>query len=180
MPLSQARHYDQLKIQDMNLQEQVLVMVRGTSEKYLPEPSKNDILWDAIIGIRRFSNSCRWKEFWRLKKLEEIREKSNLSPKLVDGEGFFDSEMKVAVKKEGLNSRLRAKEKMNRVMKGSEDLKAFLSAVEREIFDHIFDKGNAYKPNLKSEDLKNACNLQDAQMVAIPTDKTNSFKCINI
>jgi hypothetical protein len=54
---------------------------------------------------------------------------------LVNGEGFFDSEMKVEVKKEGLNSRLRAKEKMKRAPKGSEDLEAFLLAVQREIFD---------------------------------------------
>jgi hypothetical protein len=75
----------------MNLHEQVLVLVRGTSEKYVLEPSKNDILSDAIIAILRFSNSCtRWKEFWRLKKLEEIREKLNSSPKPVGGKGFFD------------------------------------------------------------------------------------------
>jgi hypothetical protein len=88
----------------MNLHKQVLVLVRGTSEKHVPEPSKSDILLDAIIRkIRRFSNSCRWKEFWRLKKLEEIREQLNSSPKLVNGEGFFKSEMKVEAKKEGLN-----------------------------------------------------------------------------
>jgi hypothetical protein len=49
------------KIQDMHLHEQVSVLVHGTSEKYVPELSKNDILSDAIIEIRRFSNTCRWK-----------------------------------------------------------------------------------------------------------------------
>jgi hypothetical protein len=56
----------------MNLHEQISVLVYGTSDKYVPKPVKNNNLSDAIIGLRRFSNSCRWKEFWRLKKLEEI------------------------------------------------------------------------------------------------------------
>jgi hypothetical protein len=165
----------------MNLHEQVSVLVRGTSEKYIPEPSRNDILSDAIIGIRRFSNSCRWKEFWRLKKLEDVREQSNSSPKSVDGEGFFDSKVRIEAKRVGLNLNLRAKEKLKRAPKGSEDLEAFLSAVQQEIIDRVFDKGNVYSPNLKLEVLKNVCkNLQDTKTVAIPTDKTDSFECIDI
>jgi hypothetical protein len=75
---------------------------RGTSEKYVPEPGKNDILSDdVIIGLQRFSNSCRWKEFWRLKKLEEARD-SNSSPKSVDCEGFFESELVGETKRDGL------------------------------------------------------------------------------
>jgi hypothetical protein len=165
----------------MNLREQVSELVRGTSEKYVPEPSKNDILSDAIIGIRRFSNSCRWKEFWRLKKLEKVREESNSSPKSVDDEGFFDSEMRIEAKDVGLNSNLRAKEKLKRAPKGSEDLEAFLLAVQREIIDRVFDKVNGYVPNEKSQDLKDVCKgLQDTNTVVIPTDKTNSFRCIHI
>jgi hypothetical protein len=76
----------------MNLHEQVSTLIRGTSEKYVPEPSKNDILSDVIIGLWRFSNSCRWKAFWILKKLEEARESSS-SPKSVNCEGFFKSEV---------------------------------------------------------------------------------------
>jgi hypothetical protein len=79
-----------------------------------------------LIAIRRFSNSCRWKEFWRLKKLEEIREKSNSSPKSINCESFFDSEVRIEAKKEGLGTNLRAKEKVKRAPKGSEDLEAFL------------------------------------------------------
>jgi hypothetical protein len=68
------------------------------------------------------------------------------------------------------------------VPKGSKDLEAFLLVVQKERIDCIVHKGNIYKPNLKSENLKNACNknLQDAKMVTIPMDKTNYFKCIGI
>ena len=82
------------------------MLVRRISEKYDPEPGRNDILSDVlIIAIRRFSNSCRWKEFWRLKKLEEIREKSNSIPKSVDCESFFDSEVRIEAKRERLHLR---------------------------------------------------------------------------
>jgi hypothetical protein len=43
----------------------------------------------------------------------------------------------------------KAKDRVNRAPKGSNDLEAFLSAVEKEIMDQIFDKGNGYKPNLE-------------------------------
>ena len=169
----------------MNLHEQVSVLVRGISEKYVPEPSRNDILSDALTAIRRFSNSCRWKEFWRLKKLEEIREKSSSSPTSVDCESFFDSEVRTETKKEGLRTNLRAKEKIKRAPKGSEGLEAFLSAVQRVIIDQVFEKremkDGGRKPNTHSENLKNCCkNLEGTKTVVIPTDKTNSFRCVDI
>jgi hypothetical protein len=37
---------------------------------------------------------------------------------------------------------MRAKEKIKRAPKGSEDLEAFLLVVQREVINHIFDKGN--------------------------------------
>ena len=83
----------------MNLHEKVSELVRETSEKYVPKLGWNDILLDAIIGLRRFSNSCRWKEFWRIKKLEEPRE-SILSPKLVNCGGFFESLVIKRIKKQ--------------------------------------------------------------------------------
>jgi hypothetical protein len=84
-----------------------------------------------------------------LKKLEEAREASS-SPKSVDCEGFFESEMTVEAKKEGLKSNLKTKERTKRAPRSTGDLEAFLSAVEKQIMDKIFDKGNGYRPNLKS------------------------------
>jgi hypothetical protein len=110
------------------------VLVCETSEKYIPELGKNDALSDGIIGLQRFSNSCRWKAFWRLKKLEEARE-SDSSPKSVNYEGFFQSEVVGEAKRQGLNLNLKAKDRTNRALKGSEDLDAFLSAVEKAIMD---------------------------------------------
>jgi hypothetical protein len=75
-----------------------------------------------------------------------------------------------------------AKDKMKRAPKGTEDLETFfLSVVEKEIMDRIFDNTNGYKPNPKSEDiLVVSKNLKLTSIVVIPMDKTNSCKCIHI
>jgi hypothetical protein len=59
------------------------------------------------------------EKFWGLKKLEEARE-SNLSPKSVDCDGFFESEVIGEAKREGLNSDFKAKERTKRALKGSD------------------------------------------------------------
>ena len=112
--------------------------------------------------------------------MEEARE-SNSSPKSVDCENFFESEVIGDVKKKGLNSNLKAKDRTNRAPKGSDDLEGFLLAVEKEMMDRIVEKGNGYKPNLKSKDIQAVNkNLKLTIVVVIPKDKTNSFKCIHV
>ena len=103
----------------------------------------------------------------------------------MDCESFFDSEVIIEAKREGLGSNLRAKEKIKRAPKGSENLEAFLSAVQRVIIDQVSEKremkDGGRKPNSHSENLKNYCkNLRDTKTVVIPTDKTNLFQCIDI
>jgi hypothetical protein len=89
------------------------VLVRGTSEKYVPEPGMNNFLSDAIIGLRRFSNSCRWKTNWRLKKLDKLGE-SDSSPKSVDSVGFFEYEVMGEVKRQEINMDLKAKDRASK------------------------------------------------------------------
>ena len=50
-----------------NLLTEVQRMVNGTSNKFVPAPQTEEILEDLLIGIKRFKNSARWKEFWRNK-----------------------------------------------------------------------------------------------------------------
>jgi hypothetical protein len=89
--------------------------------------------------------------------------------------------MMVKAKKEGLKLSSKAKERTKRAPRGPEDLEAFLSGVEKQIMDKIFDTGNGYRPNLKSEDVKMVNkNLKLTSTVVIPTDKTNLFRCIHI
>jgi hypothetical protein len=48
--------------------------------------------------------------------------------------------VRIEAKKEGLGTNLRAKENIKRAPKGSEDLEAFLSAVQRVVIDQVFEK----------------------------------------
>jgi hypothetical protein len=99
----------------MNLHEQVSTpLIQGISEKDVPELGKDNILLNVIIRLQRFSNSCGWKECWRLKKLEGARE-SSLSPKSFNCKGFFESEAIVKAKRERLNLNLKAKKRTKRV-----------------------------------------------------------------
>ena len=65
--------------QRTNLQDEVLSLSSGTSEKYVPQPSRLQIQSDILLGLRRFKNAVRWKEFSRLAKIE-----ANASDKAVD------------------------------------------------------------------------------------------------
>jgi hypothetical protein len=56
---------------------------------------------------------------------------------------FFESEMIEVTKREGLNSNLKAKDKTKQVPKGSNNLEAFLLAVEKEIRTKSLIKGRA-------------------------------------
>ena len=41
------------------LQDEVQCLVGGTSEKFAPTPSGNEVLGDLIIGLRRFEDTVR-------------------------------------------------------------------------------------------------------------------------
>ena len=97
--------------------EAVLHLVNGTSNKYVPAPSRRLIQADILIGIRQFKDFVRWKEFWL--KYEEESE--------TDSEGVMEEEEKID--EEGLNTELRPTSKS--AMKGSEQLENFLTQVER-------------------------------------------------
>lgn len=105
--------------------EAVLHLVNGTSNKYVPAPSRRLIQADLLIGIRQFKNSVRWKEFWL--KYEEGSE--------TDSEGVMEEEE--IYDEEGLNTKLRPKSKS--AMKGSDQLESFLTQVERELLSIGWD-----------------------------------------
>ena len=42
-----------------------------TSDKFIFQPSKSQVTEDILISLKKFKNSMRWKEFWRLKALKK-------------------------------------------------------------------------------------------------------------
>jgi hypothetical protein len=56
-------------------------LVCGTSEKYVLQLSRDDILADLLLGIRRFANDIRWKGYWMIKKVtDKAEEAKNILP----------------------------------------------------------------------------------------------------
>jgi hypothetical protein len=119
-------------------------------------------LEDALIGITRFRNACRWKEFWLLRKL--------------DGDAS-------SVREEGgtsLGTGLRPVGVVSEALPGSRQLEQFLEEVEFEILAMLKRGNEDYAPSPRSKAVNGLlANLQGQDQVVVPTDKTNSFRLID-
>ena len=58
---------DGLASNDNKLEDMVRQLVGGTSERFVPRPSNDDITTDAINGLGEFKRQCQWAEYWHLK-----------------------------------------------------------------------------------------------------------------
>ncbi len=65
----------------------VQCLVRGTSEKFVAEPSKEQIASDLLIGLKRFKESPRWKYFF----MEEKKNLQSNNPDSTDPEQYPSS-----------------------------------------------------------------------------------------
>ena len=124
--------------------------------------------------------SLRWKEFFRLKKIQEEKKRS-LSPRS-QATPFFDDEVDQWKKTDatGLNTRLGPKNKNPQPPKGTDELECFIKDIQRELIGKILpQKTKAIEPISASiQDVMK--NLKDTNQVIIPTDKTNSFELLDI
>ena len=55
----------------LSFADEVQCLVGETSEKFVPQPSKDEVISDTINGLRRFKDAVRWKEYHRIRKQEE-------------------------------------------------------------------------------------------------------------
>ena len=131
--------------------------------------------------------SLRWKEFFRLKKIQEEKKRS-LSPRS-QATSFFDDEVDQWKKTEdatGLNTRLGPKNKNPQPPKGTNELECFIKDIQRELIGKILPHNDTQKQKTKAIEPISASiqdvmkNLKDTNQVIIPTDKTNSFELLDI
>ena len=64
---------DVLEKELINVSKEVQSTTRGISEKNIPLPNRDSLLSDLLIGLKRFRNVVRWKEFF----LKNLAEKEN-------------------------------------------------------------------------------------------------------
>ena len=143
-----------------NLRKEVLTLCDGTSDKYVPEPTKEQITENIILALRRYKNSCRWKEFWRdLKKknrkhtdlaLAKISE--NLDASGLDSDSnFIDAKNKFKnVTNIGLGTDLKPTDYAPPTPKRTARLEAFLSHLEKDILNFI-EKTKMPEPTQKDQ-----------------------------
>ena len=54
--------------------EEVLALCAETSEKCVPEPSKKEILVDALVILKKFRNVARRQEVWNNEEIDKIEQ----------------------------------------------------------------------------------------------------------
>ena len=131
------RHSRGVMLANMNnppIMEEVRHITRETSEKYIVQPSKRQVLADLLIGLKRFRNAVRWKEFFFLEKLKKLKEK-NLSPtSTINNFDFNEDEEKI--EEEGLGTNLKSNY-VKSAPKGSDKTEAFLRDIERTLLQEL-------------------------------------------
>ena len=113
-----------------SLEMKALRLSSETSEKYVIAPSRSSIQQDLLIGLKRFKNTCRWREFWILKTDDDddstvCSTDSNGKKIITTGDLLRSSKDKFS-----LSTNLKGK-RSKRAQKGTPELEAFLFQVDR-------------------------------------------------
>ena len=153
-----------------NLFDEVLDLNICTSNKYVVEPDRRQIQSDLLIGLRRFKNTLRWKEYWRIKKMKE---KANSEAKDTTEESQPKTE------EDNFSAKLRPKNKITQAPKGTEFLEGFLKTLENDLLTRVFDDNQITKQTKKDKEITRLLReFRDTEDVIVPTDNTNSIRII--
>ena len=66
-----------------NLRQEVQRVCSGTSDRFVPEPSRKVVQSDILIAIRSFKNVVRKKKFWRDQKQSTKPEENEIEEKSI-------------------------------------------------------------------------------------------------
>jgi len=153
--------------------------VGGTSEKFVPEPTGEDILTDVINGLRRFKDAVRWKAFH--KYLQEEKDKENQSSTHNTTHNTQEEEVQQQTHNPGLKTNLKPTKINLSAPRADDEIEGFLQQLEEELLTQALDKVDTKGCNKKSHQIKS---LQQKlrnhdDLVVVPTDKTNSFRTVS-
>ena len=158
------------------IEDEVQYLVGETSEKYVPQPSGDALILDAVKGLRRFKDAVRWKDFHRQKQQEEKDKRMN---------NRKEKPIKIVMENNesnmGMGTGLKPIKVNLSAPRASEDVEAFLQTLENELLQQAFKIKHKKATNSRSERIKDLQQTlkKDIYNVVIPTDKTNSFKVVN-
>ena len=167
---------------------EVQKVTSGISEKFVSEPSKANALSDLIIGLKRFKNAIRWKEHFLANTTA-----SQTNPEVTDTDNSSVESPSTSTinskdslsSNSSLSTNLKPKNTSKNAPIGSHGLEAFFRELEELLFarlENYYEKKTSQKAKSSTSSNINQLlgHLRKASKVAVPTDKTNSFKIIEI
>ena len=164
--------------------EEVQMVTSEISEKFVPLPKRDNSLGDLLVGLKRFRNVVRWKEFF-LNQQKENEEKTSESENDLLSNAEVIQEEKEFPRSLGTNLKPTI---CKQAPIGSNNLESFLSEVESTLINQVYDYYEVKKRNIsKRKTTGNAISsnierilkdLMNSRAVIIPTDKTNNFVAV--
>ena len=121
-----------------NLCKEVQRVFSGNSDHFVPEPPQKSVQADILIAIRRFKNMVRWKEIWCDQKQST---KTEVSQVIEENSRFMTT---------GINTRWKPTFGVKTAKHGSDNLKGFLTAVEKTLIKESFKHRRFERPNRKT------------------------------
>ena len=152
--------------------EDLLTLVQricnGTSDKFVSTPTVESITEDILVGLKRFKNTVRWKDFWQKYPSEKKLHKQH-------------DNLKSTIKHHptGFKTNVKNPNHFPKAPKGSNTIKSFLYQLEMELLNELLHcKTTKKNERLQDiEDLMSTINANKHSLV-VPTDKTNSFRVL--
>ena len=123
-----------------NLRKEIQHVCSGTSDRFVPEPSRKSFQAYIVVAMRRFKNVVRWKEFWR----DQIQSTENELPEEEEDTGF---------KATGLSTSLNPTFGLKTKNHGSDNIEGFLTAVEKTLLKEAFRRRHFERPNKKTREI---------------------------
>ena len=167
-------------------------MVAETSEKFVPQPSRDEIIKDLILALRKFREHVRWKDFHRQKQEEQDRRLNSLKKKKKkkkqENSGNSDNQQQEETEdlldqyeeQRGLKTGTKPEKVNLSAPRASEEVEAFLTKLMKTLLDRA-EKIKTYETeDLRSVAIKELQKSlqQDDRVAVVPTDKTNSFRVV--
>ena len=155
------------------LSVQVQSQCGETSDKFIPEPTKDQITEDLLLGLKRFKNAARWKEFWRNQKIRQLEQENQQCDQ---NDSKLESTSKMKVTHAGLGTGLKPENAEKVAPKGSDNLEKFLRRLETTLIEQLL-KSNPPIPSEKAIGFRELFNdlRNEEDQVVVPTDKTNNY-----
>jgi hypothetical protein len=174
------------------LQDEVLQVTSGTSQKFVSSPSKDTVLLDAMLALRRFKITVRRRfEILFASDNESIHKNLPIHspPTLSTNESITSTSSTPSTNTllsidepalDSLKTGLRPPRKCSETSPASDSVESFLIDLENIILDKAWTYQPSFEPISDTINSLSKKLSENPKAVVVPTDKTNSFRVIDL